>query len=183
MTIPAPRRPRIEPLARPDGKPALNIFNTLAHNRPLMKQFMAFGGHLLQEGEIDARSRELIILRVGWNCGAEYEFAQHMVIGRAAGVSDAEIQKITDRDDRGWSVQDLALLDASDELCSENSVSDATWNALASRFNESQLLELLLLVGFYRMVSGMLNGVGVALEPKVAGWPRDAGDHRIAPRS
>jgi hypothetical protein len=61
-------------------------------------------------------------------------------------------------------------------------VSDGTWRALASRWSDEQLLELLVLAGFCRLVSGLLNSVGVALEPTTPGWPVAASPRRHAPR-
>ncbi len=183
MSIPAPKHPRIAPLERPDGRPALNIFNTLANNRPLMKGFMGLGAHLLQDGLIEPRDREIVILRVGWRAGAEYEFSQHVTIGRDAGLSDDEISRLSDVSSREWSVNDLALIDLADELCAHDVVSESTWHALAQRFSDAQMLELLILAGFYRMVSGMLNSVGVALEDGASGWPEGSTPTRWAPRS
>jgi 4-carboxymuconolactone decarboxylase len=183
MDISSAATPRITPRERPDGRPALNIFNTLAHNRPLMKPFMSLGSHFLQEGELDARSREVVVLRVGWRSGAEYEFSQHRSIGRDAGLSDDEIERLCAVDSREWSLADLSLIDVADELCRDNSVSESTWHEAASHFTDPQMLELVMLVGFYRMVCGMLNGVGVALEPGAEGWPDGVTAKRYAPRS
>src|SRR3954468_23996337 len=59
---------------------ALNIFTTLAHHPRLLKKWSEFGGILLYRGELDARLREIVILRTGWLCKSEYEFGQHRVI-------------------------------------------------------------------------------------------------------
>jgi hypothetical protein len=69
-----------------------------------------------------------------------------------------------------------------DELCSDDFVGDETWQALSSRWSEEQLLELLVLAGYYRLVSGLLNSAGVALEVRTPGWPAAAAPTRHAPR-
>jgi 4-carboxymuconolactone decarboxylase len=74
----------------------------------------------------------------------------------------------------GWSAPDGDLVSMVDELCATNSVTDATWSALAARWSEPELLELVVVAGFYRLVSGFLNSVGVQREPGTAGWPGDA---------
>jgi hypothetical protein len=61
-------------------------------------------------------------------------------------------------------------------------VSDATWQRLATRWSDEELLELLVLAGYYRLVSGLLNSAGVALEPDTPGWPSGMRDPRVAPR-
>ena len=161
--------------------PPLNIFRTLARNEPLFKAFSRLGAHLLRRGGVPGREREIVILRVGWRCGSEYEFGQHTVIGLAAGLTDHEVRRIAAEDIRGWSDDEAALLAMSDELCRDDVVSDDTWKRLSARWSDEDLLELLVLAGYYRLVSGMLNSAGVALEPTTPGWP-DGVEARRAPR-
>ena len=187
--------PRIEPLPpndpnassrtlgsdRNDGRP-LNIFLTLAKNPGLYDAFTKLGTHLLFKGGIPAREREIVILRVGWRSQSEYEFGQHTVIGQTAGLTDNEISRLAQAELDGWSDDDAALVRMADELCADDVVSDDTWRALGNRWKEPELLELLMLAGFYRLVSGLLNSAGVALEPSTPGWPSGAADLRRAPR-
>jgi 4-carboxymuconolactone decarboxylase len=166
-----------------DDETMLNIFATLGKNESLAKGFYRLGGHLLQGGVLPERERELVILRVGWRSGSEYEFGQHTAIGQRAGLTLAEIERVAECGTGEWDENDQCLITFVDELCDENIVSDATWQKLEHRFNESQLLELLILAGFYRLVSGFLNSVGVALEPSTDGWPQAAQPVRRSPRS
>jgi alkylhydroperoxidase family enzyme len=177
----APVAPRIDPRPATDP-PTLNIFRTLSHNRELYKAFLVLGGHLLRGDALPAREREIVILRAGWRSGSEYEFGQHTAIGQLCGLTDEEIARLADVGDGGWSDDDRALVAMVDELCTDNLVSETTWQALATRWNEEQLLELLVLAGFYRLVSGLLNSAGVALEPTAPGWPEGASPVRRAPR-
>jgi 4-carboxymuconolactone decarboxylase len=50
-------------------------------------------------------------------------------------------------------------------------VSDDTWAALSTRWSDAELVELLVVAGFYRLVSGFLNSAGVELDPGVPGFP------------
>ncbi|MDQ1695565.1 MAG: hypothetical protein QOJ03_918 [Frankiaceae bacterium] len=188
-------RPRIEPLPaddavaqrlavgadRNDGRP-LNIFLTLARHEELFNSFGRLGSLLLFKGRLPARERELVILRVGYGAQSEYEFGQHTVIGREAGITDEEITRLAAADLDGWSPDDAALLRMADELCRNDFVSAETWTDLTRRWDNTELLELLVLAGYYRLVSGMLNSAGVALEPRTPGWPEGAADLRRAPR-
>ena len=103
-----PTEPRIEPITEFDGELAeimatalthdgkpLNIFGTLGKHPKLLKRFNLLGGFLLNKGLVPARERELVILRVGANARAEYEFGQHTVIGRDCGLTDDEIAALT----------------------------------------------------------------------------------------
>lgn len=187
--IPRPTAPRITPvepgaaLAGPevaellektkigDGE-TLNIFRTMAHQPKLLKRFNGLGGAFLVHGLLPPREREIVILRVGWNCRSVYEFGQHTVMGRAAGLTDAEITALaTTRPGGSWSPDDEALIAMADEMCADDCVGDATFAALRRRWNEAELVELVALAGFYRMVSGFLNTLGVAPEDGLPGWP------------
>jgi alkylhydroperoxidase family enzyme len=168
--------------AVPGGQP-LNIFRTLARNESLMRGFLALGSHLLGRHGLPGREREIVILRIGWRCQSEYEFGQHTTIGRAAGLTDAEIAALADVGTVDWSPDDAALVALADELCADDVVSDETWRRLTTRWSEEELLEALVLAGYYRLVSGMLNSTGVALEPGTPGWPEGAAARLRAPRT
>src|SRR5258705_7979291 len=97
-------------LADSVGGGALNIFATLVRHPGLFRKWLPFGGKLLA-GKIPARERELLILRTGWRCGAEYEWGQHVVIVRAAGLADDEIRRVQDGPEApGCSSADATLL-------------------------------------------------------------------------
>jgi 4-carboxymuconolactone decarboxylase len=177
-----PPQPRIAPLPAADDQRQLNIFRTLARNKPLYKGFLGLGGHLLGGTGLPAREREIVILRTGFRAGSEYEFGQHTRIGRDAGLTDAEISRLADAGEGSWSDDDATLIAMVDELCAGDVVTEATWTRLSARWDDEQLLELLVLAGYYRLVSGLLNSVGVALEPETPGWPDGMREPRRAPR-
>jgi 4-carboxymuconolactone decarboxylase len=172
---PDQRDPEVEEvlttLRAPDGG-ELNIFTTLAHHPKLLRRWAAFGGTLLAAGLLPARDRELLILRTGWRCGSPYEWGQHVVIGLASGLTQEEIDRIPAGPDAdGWSDHDAALLRAADELHEDHRISDATWGALASRFDERQLIEVCMVVGQYHLVAFTLNSLGVEPEPGLPPMP------------
>jgi alkylhydroperoxidase family enzyme len=155
----------------PAGTP-LNIFGTIAHHPRLLKRFIHFAGLFLNKGLLPAREREIVILRVGWKCQSVYEFGQHTVIGERVGLSLEEIAALTRDVVTGqWSDNDSHLIAMADELCADNCVSDATWQALAQKWNDAELVELVMVAGVYRLVSGFLNTMGVELDADTPGWP------------
>ena len=154
-----------------DGRP-LNIFGVLGHHPKLLKRFQLFAGFLLNKGLLPDREREIVILRIGWNARSEYEFGQHTLIGRDAGLTADEIAALTRRpDEHDWSAGDRDLIALADELAADDRVGDATWERLAARWSEAELVELLLVAGMYRLVSGFLNSTGVQLDEGVPGFP------------
>jgi alkylhydroperoxidase family enzyme len=181
-------RPRIPPLSesegtaearevldrlRPgDGRPVLNIFATLAHHPGLLRRWLVFGNHVLGKSTLPPRQRELLILRTGWRCRAEYEWAQHAVIARASDVTDEEIRRVADGPDApGWSELEAALLRAADELHDDSFIGDATWAILARHLGTAELIDVVFTVGQYTLVSMALNTLGVALDPGLEGFP------------
>jgi alkylhydroperoxidase family enzyme len=161
--------------ARGEGQ-ALNIHATLAHHPKLLKRWTVFGNHVLFKSTLPAREREILILRIGWLCGSEYEWGQHVEIGRRSGLGDEEITWIAEGPEApGWTETDALLLRATDELHADAFISDSTWKALSERWNTQQLIDLVFTVGQYNLVSMALNTLGVQRDPGVPGFPPAAG--------
>ena len=150
----------------------LNIFRTLAHHPKLLKRWLVFGNHLLGKSTLPPRERELLILRIAWLRRAEYEWGQHVLIGKQAGLTDEEIERVAAGPSAaGWHEFDATLLRAVDELHAEARLSDATWQALAARYDTQQMLDLLFTVGQYDMLAMVLNSLGVQLDEGITGFP------------
>jgi len=153
--------------------PAVNIFRTLIRHPKLFKRWLVFANHVLFKSTIPPREREILILRTGWRCRAEYEWGQHVIIGKAVGLTDDEILRLTDGPDAsGWDRFDATLVRAADELHDDQFISDETWKALAERYSTEQLMDVVFTVGQYTLVSMTLNTCGVQLDPGVPGFPR-----------
>jgi alkylhydroperoxidase family enzyme len=171
-------RPRLAPLAPAEwndeqrelltrGNPprVLNVFATLVRHQDLYRRWMPFANHVLFKSSLPERERELAILRVGWLCRSGYEFHQHTRIGQAAGLSDAEIERLKSGPDAaGWSEAESALLQAVDELHADQFIGDATWQRLGRHYETRQVIDLVFAVGQYTLVSMALNSFGVQIE-------------------
>jgi alkylhydroperoxidase family enzyme len=174
--------PRVAPLAdaeidaetraRLGGAGMLNIFRTLAHHPKLLKRWLVFGNHILGKNTLPERDRELLILRIGWLCRAEYEWTQHVAIAKGCGLSDDDIARIAAGPEAaGLDEFDRVQLRAVDELRRDAFLSDATWQALAERYDTQQILDLIFTVGQYQLVSMALNSLGVQLEAGLTRLP------------
>ena len=174
-----PTSPRVHPLALESldgeaheilagfvrGGEAPNIFSTLAHHPKLLKRWRVFATHILNKSTLPARERELLILRIGWRARAPYEFSHHVRIGRRAGLTTEDIERIKlGPDAQGLDPFDAALLVAVDELDTDTCLSDSTWKQLSERFDTQQMIDLVFTVGQYKMVSMALNSLGVQPE-------------------
>ncbi len=154
-----------------DAVGALNIFTTMANHPKLLKRWMVFGGHVLAKSSLPSRERELAILRVGWRCGAEYEFGQHTLIGRREGLTDDEIRRLARPGTEGWDAPDAAVVAAADQLVDDHRIGDDTWAELGTRWSTQQLMDLVFTVGQYVMTCMALRTFGVERDAGVPGFP------------
>ncbi len=161
------------PMMRGEGVGPANVFGTLVGFPKLMKRWIVFANHCLFKSSLSARDRELVILRTAWLAQSEYEWAQHVVIGKREGVTDEELLLL--REPKGgtsqhWSAAEVAAIVATDELMADVFISDPTWAALKSVYSEEQIVDLIFLVGQYRGLAGALNSLGVQLDDGLKGF-------------
>jgi 4-carboxymuconolactone decarboxylase len=182
------KKPRVEPLPESEWSEEVkkelepsragvglpkppNVLATIARHPKLLKRWNVFGNHILFKSTLSARHREILILRIGWLCQAEYEWGQHVRIGKRAGLTDDDIARIKKGPDApGWDAFEATLVRATDELHEDAFIGDATWNALAARYDTAQMMDLVFTVGQYNLVSMALNTLGVQLDEGVAGF-------------
>ena len=147
------------------GGPPPNIFLTLGRNPRLFGAWLAFAAQLMPRGGLPRQDTELVILRVAWNTRTRYEWDHHVRLGREAGLSIGEIERVADGPDaEGWTGRQAALLAATDELHADGRLGDATWDALASHLDERLLIEFCFLVGHYQMLAMTISSLGIQPE-------------------
>ena len=163
----------------PTREPAL----TVARVEPLPGDSIAVTRTFAQHPKLDAgrarranfinrvsrlqpRHREMLILRIGWNCQSEYEWAQHVgSVGRARDYGLDPVRIAQGPDAEGWEPFERTLLRAVDELYREMAISDGTWAALAARYDTELLMSAVFTASSYRATSMGLNAFGVQIEP------------------
>ncbi len=164
-----PTDPR-HPLPPTEGRPkGLNVLGTFAHHPELTRAFMVFNSHVLNMTTLEARQRELIVLRVAALRDADYEWAQHAVLAGDHGIDDDALARVRSGPDApGWSSADAALIRAVDELVSEATIGDETWAALGDALDEQQLLDLVFTVGAYDTLAMMMRACRTPLDDDLA---------------
>jgi alkylhydroperoxidase family enzyme len=163
---PSPRHARPPQEGRPKG---LNILGTFAHHPELAKAFFTFNGHVQLATSLTPRQRELLILRVAAVRTAPYEWAQHVLIGRDAGLTDEEISRVAAEPDApAWGEVEAALLRAVDDLLGDGVISDGTWTVLASELGAPQLLDVIFTIGAYETLAFMERSLGLDLDTDLA---------------
>ena len=142
----------------------LNIFRVLSHSPEAMRRFMRLGSYFLEDGKLDPAHRELAILRAGAVCRSPYEFGQHIAFGRRSGLSDEQIKATLGGDASALDPQQRAVLAFAGELSERARVSDVTFEEVSGFLDEEQVVELTFVVGFYNMVSRLLNALAVDVD-------------------
>jgi alkylhydroperoxidase family enzyme len=142
-----------------------NVVGTLVRHPKLAGAYLTYNTMLLRAGTLDARARELMILRVAWRTGATYEWLQHVRMARRYGVSDEEIAAVgTGSGAPVWAPIEADLLAATDQLIDRYCIDDATWSRLARQLDERQLLEAVFVVGTYTCLAMAFNSFGLELD-------------------
>lgn len=142
------------------------IFPVFNINGRLFWAWLLFASRLMPYGKLPARTRELLILRTAWNCRSRYEWGQHLELGLKAGLNDKDVLNLALFPER-LSAVDACLVAACDQLCRDKLIDDALWQQLSLQFSEADLVEIMVLVGHYQMVAGLLVNAGIQLEPAI----------------
>jgi AhpD family alkylhydroperoxidase len=138
------------------------IFLTLGRHRRLFWGWLHFAGRLMPGGRLPRRDTELVILRVATLTGCDYERSHHEHLGRRAGLSGADLDRVAVGPTAdGWTARERLLLAATDELHRDRDLGDETWERLSEVLDERGRIELLMLVGHYEMLATTLNTLRV----------------------
>ncbi len=145
----------------------MHIFTTLARAPgDLFRRWLGFGGALLS-GTLPPRLREIVILRTASRFDGRYEWAQHIELAERAGVSRPEITALGgDLAEVAWTGLERAALAAVDDTAEVGAVTDGTWSVLREELDDSEIIELLMLIAHYLMLTTVLRSLRVELEPR-----------------
>jgi len=147
----------------------MHTLGFLAHYPPLARAFLTLNKHVAIDSSLSARERELLILRISWLRQSEYEYVQHLILGRRAGLTDDELARIPEGPDAdGWNAEDAGLLRVADELHRDARISDPTWARLSEHFKPAQIMDMIFLVGCYEVLAMAIKSFDIPLEPGVA---------------
>jgi alkylhydroperoxidase family enzyme len=160
----------------PAGVAPIGLFRTLARNLPMTVAMSGWGSYELGPRlSLSMREREIVILRTCARSGCEYEWGVHVLFfADRVRLTGEQVSSLTHGSpgDPCWaSPGERALIGVVDALCDTGDVGDQPWSAASAAFDEPRLLDLLLLCGWYRAISGTARAVRIEPEP---GAPRFA---------
>lgn len=143
----------------------LNVFRMMAVAETNFRPLIALGSSILAQQQLDARLRELIILRVAKLSRCQYEWVQHVPIALASGCTEAEVQAIEHDDLSGFDARARATLELATEMLHHVRASDAVLAAARAHLSDREVVETIVAVGFYMMVARLLETTGVDIDP------------------
>lgn len=144
---------------------SLNVNKMMAHAENSVRHFMRFGSSILTQAKLDARLREIAILRIATLCNAHYEWYQHEKMARDAGVPEEKIAGVKNwPESHCFDKKERAVLKYADEATLNVKSSDETFHALEEFFDRRELVELTLAIAFYNMVAIFLENTEVQVE-------------------
>jgi 4-carboxymuconolactone decarboxylase len=145
----------------------LNVFRMLAHAPAVFVGWAQMVDEILDSPTFALRMRELIILRVAHLQGTPYEIRQHMGLARAAGLTERQINAITDaggHGDAGLSRTERVVLDAVTELCITRHLREDSFAAVHAELGDEGLTELLMIISCYYGLALVLNAVDLDID-------------------
>jgi AhpD family alkylhydroperoxidase len=157
--------------ARTVGAPEMHLFTTLGYRQSLFWAWLLYGARLLR-GRLPRVDTELVILRVAHLRQCEYELQHHRRIARQAGL-DAQTQATIfawpeapdgNGPRRVLSARQQALLQATDELIKDRSVTAETWHQLAVHLNRPRLIEFCMLATQYDGLAATITALEIPLD-------------------
>lgn len=160
----------------PPGVPPIKLFRTFVRNLPMATAMGSWGGYELSRRlSLTMRDREIVIDRTTARCKCEYEWGVHIAFfADRVGLTDEQVTSIThgNSTDPCWlDERDRALIEAADALHDHANLTDELWVRLSRHLDAEQILDLLMLAGWYHAISYAANGAQVELEE---GAPRFA---------
>ena len=153
----------------PRGVPPILLFRTFVKNIAMTEAMGTWGSYELSKGlSLSRRDREILIDRTCARCGCEYEWGVHMAFfADGVGLTVEQISSLSHGapSDLCWSnPRDRVLIETADSLHDNSRISSELWERLSQELTEAEILDLMMLCGWYHAISFVANGVELALE-------------------
>lgn len=145
----------------------LDVYRTMAHHPALLRAWGPLRQHVVLDTALGAERSEVVILRTGVRLGSGYEWAHHVVRGRAVGLSDARIASLKGPLE-GMAAEDALLAGAVDALFDDKRLSEAQLREVEALVGKEGVFDLIATVGFYSVLGFMLNTCGTEVDGDVA---------------
>jgi len=150
----------------------LNIFKAWGVVENLALPMNRLIMEVLQDGLVDWKTKELLILKSTLENECEYCVTQHEVVSRRLGISDEKVADLKGdlyNSSPHFTEAERCILDLTMQIREDaNRVSDALWSRMREHWSEAQLVEMVYVITIYIMVSKFGDALHVELEPVFA---------------
>jgi 4-carboxymuconolactone decarboxylase len=142
-------------------------FLPLLRSPVLLERVARLGEFLRFESVLEPRLRELATCVVARHVSNRFEWAMHAPLAVKAGVAPTAIEALRQgAAPHTLAADEQAAFDFVQEILSTHGVSDLTYRAAVARWGERGVVELTTLMGYFAMVSWLMN---VARTPALPG--------------
>ncbi|MGI5423864.1 carboxymuconolactone decarboxylase family protein [Streptomyces sp. CA-179760] len=141
-------------------------FGIMLHVPEIGRSLQDLGAAIRYRTSLTARVREIAILSVAAATSCEFEAYAHERVGRAAGLTELEIESLARGEFEGIDPVEVAAY----RLCGLLNqdwlpVDESEFIDLRTPLGESTLIELVVLVGYYRTLAQLLNLFDIGVPP------------------
>lgn len=150
-----------------------DVIGVVAHGPHLFVPWLLFMSRLMLNGVLPRRDTELMIFRTAWNCRCRYEWEHHRLLAHASGLDGDSIGAIPVGESApGPTPRQSPLLLAADQIHLGATITSPTWHRLTDHYSSVQLLEIIMVVGHYQALAGIINSTGLSLDDLPLAPPR-----------
>ncbi|MBJ3775660.1 carboxymuconolactone decarboxylase family protein [Acuticoccus mangrovi] len=145
----------------------LNVYRVLAHRPELVRAWSDFRNHVVVETALGRQFSEVVILRTGHAMEAPYEWAHHVVRGRACGLDDARIASLRGPLD-AMLPEDAVLAEAVDALLAGGTLSGRQQRDVVELVSTEGLFDLMATVAHYVFLAFIVKSFDVPIDEDIA---------------
>lgn len=164
IPYPSPESQSEEVRTRLQKTGSLNVNRMISHAEGPFMAYSKFGTQLLLRGKLHPVLREIVILRIGQLCDSKYEWHQHVSVAKAVGMDDATLQAVTDKAFDRLSEKQQIAISIAEEIKVQNGALPETIARAAAHFTPEELVEIIIVSGYYIMTAGLLLSLDIEIE-------------------
>jgi alkylhydroperoxidase family enzyme len=146
----------------------LHLYQMLLHSPPITEGWLKMMTAVRLETSLPGSLRELVIIRIGYLNDAPYEAEQHRPVALREGCSEAQVDALRDwrRHLDLFDEKQQGALALTDKMTRDVHADEATWQDVRSQWNERELVELVVTIASYNMVSRVIGTLQIRSEDK-----------------
>jgi len=152
----------------------LSVFRILLNQPSLAREIAnTLTSLLFEDNVLDPRLRELLIMRIAWVRGSDYEWTQHWRVARGLDIPQADLLAVQNWNSASHlSAIDRAVLQATDDCLDVGFIQPNTWDSIKVHLKTAaEQIELVIAIGNWMLFAQLLRSLNVPLEDGIRSWP------------